>query len=315
MSYHIVSIDAPECSLTASRGQLICRSSEGERKLPLEDVAAIVVTSFKATFTNALLVEIARYKIGFILCESYRPTCVVLPVDRATDTDLLRKLSSLPSQFKRRLWEKTLSAKCYNQFVLAVQWDKESSHLARFERLTKSSLDTREAECARLFWKIFSSSQLGEEEMFRRGRFEGGANALFNYAYAVLLSQILQKLLAIGLDPTFGIFHAAREHATPLAYDLMEPFRPCFDAQVVAWLRRESTEKREEEASPYQVSREFRQHIVATLKLSFEYGGREMELSDLIELVCRSFRKAVVEQEVGLYQPWKTSITKWAGFS
>lgn len=54
-------------------------------------------------------------------------------------------------------------------------------------------------------------------------------NALLNYGYAVLLSTVLQKLFGVGLDPTFGIFHATREQATPLAYDLMEPFRPCVE--------------------------------------------------------------------------------------
>ena len=36
-----------------------------------------------------------------------------------------------------------------------------------------------------------------------------------------------EGVLRVGLDPTFGIFHVTREQATPLAYDLMEPFRPC----------------------------------------------------------------------------------------
>jgi hypothetical protein len=46
MSYHIVSIDSPQCSLSCKDGQLTCKTAEGERKLPLEDVASIIVTSF-----------------------------------------------------------------------------------------------------------------------------------------------------------------------------------------------------------------------------------------------------------------------------
>lgn len=33
---------------------------------------------------------------------------------------------------------------------------------------------------------------------------------LLNYGYAALLSTILQKLFAVGLDPTFGISHVVR---------------------------------------------------------------------------------------------------------
>lgn len=46
MSYHIVSIDSPQCSLSCKDGQLTCKTAEGERKLPLEDVASIIITSF-----------------------------------------------------------------------------------------------------------------------------------------------------------------------------------------------------------------------------------------------------------------------------
>ena len=46
MSYHIVSIDSPQCSLSCRDGQLTCKTAEGEKKLPLEDVASIIITSF-----------------------------------------------------------------------------------------------------------------------------------------------------------------------------------------------------------------------------------------------------------------------------
>ncbi len=60
---------------------------------------------------------------------------------------------------------------------------------------------------------------------------------MLNYGYAVLLSTVLQKLFGVGLDPTFGISHVARERSTPLAYDLMEPFRTCVDWRVIQWVQ------------------------------------------------------------------------------
>ena len=313
MSYHIISIDSPECHLTVSKGQLICQSADGERKIAMEDVAALVVTSFKATFTQSLLIEAAKQKIGLVICESFRPACVVLPVDRATDTGLLRKLSSLSGQLKQRLWEKMLTAKCWNQYVLASHWAPHRvAELETLKMLAQSKKIHREAECARLFWRLFAQSQLGEEESFKRGRYEGGSNALFNYAYAVLLSQMLQKLLALGIDPTFGIFHLPREHATPLAYDLMEPFRVIFDAQVVLWMK-QKREEGKEGAALYEVTREFRQYIVGVLLEELEYEGRKESLNSVIEKVCRSFRSALIHEQSGPYQPWINLITKWDG--
>ena len=51
MSFHIVSIDSPQCSISCRDGQLVCKTAEGERKLPIEDVASIIITSFRRRFT------------------------------------------------------------------------------------------------------------------------------------------------------------------------------------------------------------------------------------------------------------------------
>lgn len=311
MSYHILSIDAYTCSLSCSKGQLICVDEEnGERQLPLEDIASIVISSFKASITSNLLIEAAKQGIGMILCDAYKPACIVLPVDRASDTEFLRKIAVLPAQFKKRLWDKTLNAKCYNQYALATEWIPQHEALPHFKALVSGKSVSRESECARLFWKIFSGTHPSIHD-FKRARYEGGANHLLNYAYAVLLSCILQKLLAIGIDPTFGIFHSPHEHATPLAYDLMEPFRPCFDANVSRWIKSHVTD---DSSCLDEVSLEYRRHIVATLSAQVQYLGQSMDLKYAIEQVCRSFRQAITCGEIAPYEPWKISTIKWAGF-
>ena len=72
---------------------------------------------------------------------------------------------------------------------------------------------------------------------FRRLPCEDGLNSLLNYGYAVLLLRIEQKLLAFGLDPLYGMGHALRERSLPLAYDMMEPFRPIVDELVYDWVK------------------------------------------------------------------------------
>lgn len=49
MSCHVVGIDSANCSLSCRDGQLTCKTAEGERRLPLEDVASIIITSFPAS--------------------------------------------------------------------------------------------------------------------------------------------------------------------------------------------------------------------------------------------------------------------------
>lgn len=309
MSYHIVSIDAYTCRLSCEYGQLRCVDEIGEKRIPLEDVASIIVSSFKAEISSNLLTEVARKGISFILCDSYRPVSLVLPVDRASDTNTLRNLASMSAQLKRRLWEKTLDAKCHNQAWLAQRWNAFHPKIKEIEEVAHSRRTNREADTARLFWQIFGDTYA---EDFRRGRLEEGFNHLFNYAYAVLLSSILQKLLGMGLDPTFGIFHQPREHSAPLAYDLMEPFRPAFDANVVRWIDK-GRATRQSDGEIQKITKEYRHHIADTLNARTEYGEGNYKLQTIIEKVCRTFRKAVISQQSGIYEPWKISIIKWAG--
>jgi CRISP-associated protein Cas1 len=51
-------------------------------------------------------------------------------------------------------------------------------------------------------------------------------NAMLNYAYAVLESQVRISTVAQGLDPMIGYLHACRPGRAALVYDLMEPLRP-----------------------------------------------------------------------------------------
>jgi CRISP-associated protein Cas1 len=62
-------------------------------------------------------------------------------------------------------------------------------------------------------------------------------NAILNYAYAALESQVRIAAIGQGLDPTIGYLHARRPGRMALVYDLMEPFRPQVDALVLNFLR------------------------------------------------------------------------------
>jgi CRISP-associated protein Cas1 len=65
-------------------------------------------------------------------------------------------------------------------------------------------------------------------------------NAILNYAYAVLQSQVQIKLIAKGYDPTLGIMHYDRDGAAAFVFDMMEPERPKVDRAVLAFLKSEA---------------------------------------------------------------------------
>ena len=305
MSYHIVSIDSPQCSLSCRDGQLTCKTAEGEKKLPLEDVASIIITSFSASIHSDLFLQAAKHGVALIICEAFKPVSLVLPANRSTDTILSRALLSLSESTRRQLWQKTVDAKCQNQHSLASHIAPGDQRLAAMGEDAFGKKTYKEAICAKAFWQVIAQS-LGDAE-FTRARTGGGLNDLLNYGYAVLLSTVLQKLFGVGLDPTWGISHAPRERSTPLAYDLMEPFRPCVDWRVFQWAKQHPDRK------DWQVSKEFRKWVTGFPLERVDYLDFTLEIQGCIEGVVRGFRRAVIERQARFYRPWTPRNSKWAG--
>jgi CRISPR-associated protein Cas1 len=305
MSYHIVSIDSPQCSLSCRDGQLTCKTAEGERRLPLEDVASIIITSFSASIHSELFLQAAKQGVALIICEAFKPVSLVLPANRSTDTILSRALLNLTEGARRQLWQKTVDAKCQNQHSLASHIGPADPKLEAMGKTVCGRNVHKEAMCAKAFWQILGPS-LGDGEFIRR-RAGGGLNDLLNYGYAVLLSTVLQKLFGVGLDPTFGISHMPRERSTPLAYDLMEPFRPCVDWRVFQWAKQHPDRK------DWAVSKEFRKWVTGFPLERVDYLDFTLEIQGCIEGVVRGFRRAVIERQVRFYRPWTPRNSKWVG--
>ena len=303
MSYHIVSIDSPQCSLSCRDGQLTCKTAEGEKRLPLEDIASIIITSFSASIHSHLFLEAAKHGVALIICEAFKPVSLVLPANRSTDTILSRAMLSLKEATRQQLWQKTVDAKCQNQWALAQFIAPENTRLDGMRETAFGRKPHKEGICAKSFWQILGK-RLKDEE-FVRERKRGGLNDLLNYGYAVLLSTVLQKLFGVGLDPTFGISHVARERSTPLAYDVMEPFRPCVDWRVFQWARDHPDRK------DWVVSKEFRQWVTGFPLERIEYMDFTLDIQGCIEGVVRGFRRAVIDGQPRYYKPWTPRNSKW----
>jgi CRISP-associated protein Cas1 len=64
-------------------------------------------------------------------------------------------------------------------------------------------------------------------------------NAILNYCYAVLQSQIQIKAVVDGYDPMLGVMHYERDSSPAFVFDLMEPERPRVDRAVLEFLKSE----------------------------------------------------------------------------
>lgn len=64
-------------------------------------------------------------------------------------------------------------------------------------------------------------------------------NALLGFGYALLLKDVANAILTVGLEPALGFYHQPRSQAYPLALDLMEIFRvPLVDMPILGSINR-----------------------------------------------------------------------------
>lgn len=316
MSHHLIDISAPSCVITCRHGQLICRPDNGpERAVPMEDVGAVLINSFSATVHSRVFLEAVRCGTIIIFCEDFKPSSLVLPANRFTDTALTRAQLGLSPAARKALWMKTVTAKCLNQAAVAERFAPDLPQTRRLRQAAGSPRPDKESTCARLYWAAVSA-HLGLRR-FKRDRQRPGVNGLLNYGYAVLLARILQRLVAVGVDPVCGISHVVRERATPLAYDLMEPFRVAVDTRVAAWVRerqRELTDPRDRaDETVFPVTPEFKRMVQGFTGVPAPYKRKELTLDHVIVQALQGFREAVLHRRPGAYTPWTLKDSRWDG--
>ena len=308
MSYHIVDVSSEGVVLSVKNRQLVCRDKDGaEKSLPLEDVASVVVNSFSALFHSSFLAAAAEEKIAVIVCKDFKPRSVVLPVQRGADTLLTRAQIGASGRLMDTIWRKTVDAKVANQYSLLEFIRNEDHRLGDFRVAMGREDVSKEGNCARIYWDIYATA------LFLRGfhrLMDGdGLNGLLNYAYGVLVSRVLQRLLAFGLDPMYGVGHAVRERAMPLAYDVMEPFRPAFDWEVFKWAQ--ACMKREE---PLLVDRAFKTMAQGIFQKRHPYQqAKAVTLEAILDQVVKSLREAYLTGKTTAYKPWIRKSSKWDG--
>ena len=61
-------------------------------------------------------------------------------------------------------------------------------------------------------------------------------NAMLNYGYAVLHSQVQTGLVADGYDPARGVMHESRPDSRAFVLDMIEPRRPAVDAAILKFV-------------------------------------------------------------------------------
>lgn len=216
--------------LSLTRGFLaVLHDREELGRVPLNDIAALIIHGFGTTLSANLLSALAQRHIFVVLCDKFHnPTACVWPLSgHHAQGARMRGQIAAALPLKKRLWQQIVQAKIAAQAaVLDVTGESAQPLLRMRPKVRSGDPENLEAQAARYYWPRLMGSD------FRRDRRRGGANAMLNYGYAVLRAATARAIVASGLHPTIAVHHSAGHNDMALADDLMEPFRPLVDMAV-----------------------------------------------------------------------------------
>lgn len=269
--------------LSLADGQVVVGQDDGDVRVPLEDVAWIVLDSPRSTLTATLLSACMNAGVVLVVTdEAHNPSGLALPFHRhhrQAEVATVQNSASLP--LKKRLWQGVIRCKIANQAAALDLVGRPGGHTLReiSRRVASGDPGNVEAQAARYYWGQLWADFRREDEGDRR-------NMLLNYGYAVVRAGVARALVASGLLPAFGLKHASVSNALNLADDMVEPFRPFVD--VLAW-------RTAGEGAPSRdpLSLEDRRAMAGVLLADARFGGESMTLLTATERTAESLVRSL----------------------
>lgn len=261
---------------------------------PVEDIGFIILDHPQITLTHALLQFIQYHCVGLISCDQrHMPVGLMLPLE---GNILLHEryshqlTASLP--LKKQLWAQVISAKIFNQFkVLQFLNISASELIPLYQNVKSGDTENNEARAAAIYWNRIFPAIPG----FTRTRDGLHPNPLLNYGYAILRAITARAIVAAGLLPTQGIHHSNRYNAYCLADDLMEPFRPYIDLQVLSALK----------LFPglTELTRDVKAHILSVQSVDVSIQDEISPLTNAVQRTVNSLVKCFLGEQRNLVLP------------
>ena len=287
----VIEIASEGQHLARQRGLMTvsCNGAEAGR-VPLDDIGVLLCNARGLTYSNDLLVELAKRGAAVVLCgNNYLPIAWLWPLEGHHIQSLRMRCqleASLP--LRKRLWQTTVKAKITQQKILLETLGKSGSGLDALARRVKSGdPDNMEAQAARQYWpRLFGPD-------FQRERFGEMPNPLLNYGYTVLRAATARAVAAAGLHPSLGIHHHNRYDAMCLVDDLMEPFRPAVDYAVARLV----------ESGCDEVTPEAKQRLVGVLAADMRTERGTTPLETCLERADQSLAQSFEDKRPALTFP------------
>ena len=305
MTWRVVDIGSPDLRLSLSDNSLcVLREREELDRIPLADLASVLVHAEQAILTRHLISALAVEGIPLVVCnEKHLPTAISLPYEghhRLAQRAKQQVSLNLPKQ--KSLWQAIVRQKILQQARLLADIAKQQQASEDVRRSVKEKAEAlralaqavrsgdpenREAQAAVLYWRALMGKK------FRRNVAEKGINAHLNYGYTVVRSCVARAVVGVGLLPCFGIHHRNTLNAFQLVDDVIEPYRPFVDRLVHA----------EQSAWSGDVLPAAKAMLTNLLLTEVAFEGEEVSLAHAIRSTAQSLARSVSDKTARILYP------------
>ena len=286
MAFRTLTIDSA-AEVHVLNGQLTVQRETDPKPLhvDLDDLACIVLANLDITLSTGALNMISSHGITVLGCgRNYMPTSIVLPFAQNSRYSRIVSLQlGASTPFRKQLWKQIVTEKIANQArVLSIANRPGSAELVELSQSVRSGdPDNREAVAARKYFPLLKDGYVRDEV--------SPTSSVLNYGYAVIRSALARAVVSHGFITSVGLHHHNDRNEFNLVDDLIEPFRPLVDLQML------SIDLAHEDAG--NLSREARRSITSVLRNACMIDGRETSCLIATELVVLSLMQAFEERD------------------
>ena len=280
--------------LSVKHKQLVIFSKETQEEtlVPIEDIGFVIVENERVSLTIPLINELTENNCALIFCnEKHMPFSMTMPLDcNEIQSQLFSAQINAKLPVKKKCWKQVVEYKIKNQGLLLKKYDLDFARLADFSKRVKSGDSTNmESQAAKFYW----DNLFGKE--WCRNRFGDFPNNYLNYGYAILRAATARALTGSGLLPALGIHHHNKYNAYCLADDLMEPYRPFIDDEVIEYISTNPDEK--------ELGLEFKKKILKVLTRDVKMDNLTRPMMVALSMTSASFADALSNESEKLKLP------------
>ncbi len=282
MSWRTVVI-SNSAKLDCQLGYMTVRRNKTVR-IHLSEISVLLIETTAVSLTAALLCELTKRKIKVVFCDEKRnPSSELISYYGAHDTSAkIRNQLSWSKEIKEAVWTEIVTDKIRQQKIhLQDRGKNEAEMLHQYiQELELGDTTNREGHAAKVYFNALFGMDFTRTE-------ESSINAALNYGYSIILSCFNREIVANGYITQLGLFHDNMFNPFNLGSDLMEPFRPVVDRQVLTMM-------------PERFEHEEKMQLLQILQEEVRIAGRREVMDNAIRIYCKSVFDALNENDPSL---------------